>query len=228
MLETAEGLIFESTAIVDTATEARVDEGARITAGSFSLRTDVDESAFTDLYTLGIGLGAGATGESTSTVEGTSSVDIADNVHIETSGDVLVWLPQSRLLFSGDVVYVATGTGMAPIWPMLLETLARPETGRVALFWGLRHEDDLFWQDELQSLTARNPRFSAHIYLSQPRGFWRDRGRVVPPVLELLPLLTRPTFYLCGNGQMIEECKAALIARGVERKRQIRTEAFFD
>ena len=25
-------------------------------------------------------------------------------------------------------------------------------------------------------------------------------------------------FYLCGNGQMIEECKAALMARGVERK----------
>ena len=134
----------------------------------------------------------------------------------------------NELSHTGDVVYVATGTGMAPIWPMLLETLARPETGRVELFWGLRHEDDLFWQDELQSLTARNPRFSAHIYLSQPRGFWRERGRVVPPVLELLPSLTRPTFYLCGNGQMIEECKAALIARGVERKRQIRTEAFFD
>ncbi|MBK8017279.1 MAG: hypothetical protein IPK20_11560 [Betaproteobacteria bacterium] len=69
----------------------------RISAGSFSLRTDVDESAFTDLYTLGIGLGAGATGESTSTVEGTSSVDIADNVHIETSGDVLVSAAADRL-----------------------------------------------------------------------------------------------------------------------------------
>ncbi len=128
----------------------------------------------------------------------------------------------------GDVVYVATGTGIAPILPMLIETLSRPEPGRVELFWGLRHEDDLFWQDELQTLTAKHPRFKAHIYLSQPRGFWRERGRVVPPVLEALPSLNRPTFYLCGNGQMIAECKAALIARGVERKRQIRTEAFFD
>lgn len=128
----------------------------------------------------------------------------------------------------GDVVYVATGTGIAPIWPMLLETLQRNETGRVELFWGLRHEEDLFWQDELQSLSTKNPRLTTHIYLSQPRGFWRQRGRIVPPVMELLPSLQRPTFYLCGNGQMIEECKAALLSRGVERKRQIRTEAFFD
>jgi len=134
----------------------------------------------------------------------------------------------NELSHAGDAVYVATGTGIAPILPMLKETLARAETGRVELFWGLRHEDDLFWQDELQLLTVKHPRFKAHIYLSQPRSFWRDRGRVVPPVLEVLPSLTRPTFYLCGNGQMIDECKAALLARGVDRKRQIRTEAFFD
>ena len=128
----------------------------------------------------------------------------------------------------GDVVYVATGTGMAPILPMLHETLARPETGRVTLFWGLRTEEDLFWQDELASLGSKHPRFTPHVFLSQPKGFWRERGRVVPPVLDLLPTLQRPIFYLCGNGQMIEECKAALMARGVERKKQIRTEAFFD
>ncbi len=134
----------------------------------------------------------------------------------------------NELSHPGDVVYVATGTGIAPILPMIQETLSRAETGRVELFWGLRHEDDLFWQDELSSLSSKNGRFRAHVFLSQPRGFWRERGRIVGPVVELVPSLQRPIFYLCGNGQMIEECKAALIARGVERKKQIRTEAFFD
>lgn len=134
----------------------------------------------------------------------------------------------NELAHSGDVVYVATGTGIAPMLPMIEETLRRAETGRVFLFWGLRSEADVFYQDELSTLATRQPRFSAQIYLSQPQGFWRLRGRVTGPVLELLPSLREPTFYLCGNGQMIEEVKAGLVARGVSRKRQIRTEAFFD
>jgi len=135
----------------------------------------------------------------------------------------------NELAHPGDAVYVATGTGIAPILPMIEETLNRPEPGRVSLYWGLRNEDELFWQDEVAALTARHARFSAYIYLSQPRSGWtRLRGRVTGPVLEALPTLRAPTFYLCGNGRMIEELKAALISRGVDRKRQIRTEAFFD
>lgn len=134
----------------------------------------------------------------------------------------------NELEHPGEAVYVATGTGVAPFFPMIDETLRRPETGRVLLFWGLRSEQDLFGHDELSTLAARHPRFSAAIYLSQPQGFARLRGRVTGPVLELLPSLKAPTFYLCGNGQMIEELKAGLVDRGVNRKRQIRTEAFFD
>ena len=134
----------------------------------------------------------------------------------------------NELAHSGDVVYVATGTGIAPLLPMIEETLRRSETGRVILFWGLRSEADVFYQDELNALSTRTPRFAHQIYLSQPQGFCRLRGRVTGPVLELLPGLREPTFYLCGNGQMIEELKTGLVARGVSRKRQIRTEAFFD
>ncbi len=135
----------------------------------------------------------------------------------------------NELAHPGDAVYIATGTGIAPILPMAEETLNRPEPGRVSLYWGLRNEDELFWQDEIAALTARHPRFAAYIYLSQPRGGWtRLRGRVTGPVLEALPTLRAPTFYLCGNGQMIDELKGALTSRGVDRKRQIRTEAFFD
>ncbi len=135
----------------------------------------------------------------------------------------------NELSHSGDVIYVATGTGIAPILPMLAETLDRPEPGRVSLYWGLRSEDEVFWQDELAALQSRHPRFSPYIYLSQPRTGWtRLRGRVTGPVLEALPTLRTPTFYLCGNGKMIEELKASLVSRGIDRKRQIRTEAFFD
>lgn len=128
----------------------------------------------------------------------------------------------------GDVVYVATGTGIAAIAPMLAQTLAEHQTGQVHLLWGLRHEQDLFYQAEIEALAAQHPHFCAQVFLSQPRGGWPRIGRVVAPLVELVPKLIQPTFYLCGNGQMIEECKAALKTCGIDRKRQIRTEAFFD
>jgi ferredoxin-NADP reductase len=130
----------------------------------------------------------------------------------------------------GDVVMGATGTGIAPFPPMIEELLARSEHGRIHLLWGLREEADLFWQDEIDRLVrASAGRVSATLTLSRPGPEWRGpRGRITGRVYELLPALTRPTFYLCGNGAMIRELKAGLVERGVDRKRQIRTEAFFD
>lgn len=135
---------------------------------------------------------------------------------------------------SGDVIYAATGTGITPFLPMIDEVLSRPETGRVLLYWGLRSEEDVFAKAELADFARKSPRFAAQIFLSQPQNHAgpqphsRNRGRIVGPIVDELPRLRTPIFYLCGNGQMIEELKANLLTRGVNRKRQIRTEAFFD
>jgi hypothetical protein len=61
-----------------------------------------------------------------------------------------------------------------------------------------------------------------------PPGWAGEGGRITPALVARLPTLAAPTFYLVGNGAMISELKHELTARGVNRKRQIRTEAFFD
>ncbi|MCS6913973.1 MAG: FAD-binding oxidoreductase [Myxococcales bacterium] len=135
----------------------------------------------------------------------------------------------NELAHPGDVVYAATGTGIAPILPMAQEAAARAETGRILLEWGLRDEQDIFWQRELEALQRQSPRVRVRLFLSRPSAGWPGlRGHITGPILEELPRLSQPTFYLCGNGRMVEELKAALQARGVHRKRQIRTEVFFD
>ncbi|HEY3354869.1 MAG TPA: FAD-dependent oxidoreductase [Polyangia bacterium] len=133
-----------------------------------------------------------------------------------------------ELLHPGDVVFAATGTGVAPFLPMLHEALAREERGDVLLFWGLRSQADLFYVDELERLAAANPRLTAHVTLSRPKGHWAgERGRITPKLLEALPLMRDPVFYLAGNGAMIEELRRALLDRGVPRRR-VHTEAFFE
>ncbi len=109
---------------------------------------------------------------------------------------------------------------------------ARPrrDRGRRYLYWGLRHETDLFAHDEIARLCERSGT-ELRIYLSAPQendGWGGCRGRITPAILAQLPSLTSPTFYLVGNGAMITELKRELVGKGVNRKKQIRTEAFFD
>lgn len=128
----------------------------------------------------------------------------------------------------GDVLFAATGTGIAPVIPMLAELAARTESGRRFVYWGLRHEEDLCVSDEVQAGcdVAGAQLFT---YLSRPSGSWRGaRGRITAAVLQALSTLASPTFYLVGNGAMIAELKTGLVAAGIDRRKQIRTEAFFD
>jgi ferredoxin-NADP reductase len=128
---------------------------------------------------------------------------------------------------AGDVVFGATGTGIVPVVPMLGELLARDETGRVLLFWGMRAPGDLFYREAIDELAARHPRLDVHLSLTRPGPEWRGaQGRINAELLAALPVLHEPVFYLVGNGAMIDEVRAALKARGVDRRR-VRTEAFF-
>jgi ferredoxin-NADP reductase len=129
---------------------------------------------------------------------------------------------------AGDVVFGATGTGVAAVMPMLAELADRQEPGTRYVYWGVRQEQDLFARAEIEELAAR-ARARLAIHLTAPGADWTgQRGRITPAILNALPALQSPTFYLVGNGSMITELKRELVARGVNRKSQIRTEAFFD
>lgn len=132
------------------------------------------------------------------------------------------------LMHLGDVVFGVTGVGITPVLPMIAELTTRPERGRIVLYWGNRHAGDLFWLDEFKALQDRCRRLQIEIFLTGDAPSWTGRrGRINQAILTDLPTFDRPVFYLVGNGAMIREVKAALQERGVDRKRQIRNEAFF-
>lgn len=129
----------------------------------------------------------------------------------------------------GDIVFAVTSVGIAPVRSMLAELLARPPTAKVHLFWGNRTESDLFWLDQLNKWREQHAQFQLELVLSQPSPTWQGRrGHIGPILLEKFSGFEDPTFYLVGNGRMIREVKQSLIERGVDRKRQIRNEVFFD
>ena len=127
-----------------------------------------------------------------------------------------------------DLVVLATGVGIAPVYSYLRELEATGEGRRIHVFWGLRIADDFCLLDELDELTAANDKVRVDITLSQPPARWAGlRGRITESVPPLLTTLGDKEFYLAGNGAMIQEMTTALSDLGVAR-RFIHEEAYFD
>ncbi len=121
---------------------------------------------------------------------------------------VLREYPARRLLF------VATGTGIAPIRSMIHARLPSPTP--VTLIWGLRNERDLYYQDELAELAGRFPEFSYTITLSQPSPQWqRETGRVQAAVEAATTRVDDLAAYVCGGREMIRSVAALIRSRGV-------------
>jgi NAD(P)H-flavin reductase len=116
--------------------------------------------------------------------------------------------PDRRLLF------VATGTGIAPIRSMIQTRLPSPTP--VRLIWGLRHERDLYYQDELAALAAKHPEFSYTITLSQPSSSWTGAvGRVQSLVEMHTARVDDLAVYVCGGHEMVTSVTSLIQSRGL-------------
>jgi NAD(P)H-flavin reductase len=115
-----------------------------------------------------------------------------------------------------DLLFVATGTGIAPIRSMLWSLAESSSPRSITLFWGLRSERDLYYQDELNCLARRLPSFSFVTTLSQPANQWQGTaGYVTPLVEERVTSVANLDVFLCGNGGMIRDVRDLLRGKGL-------------
>lgn len=125
-------------------------------------------------------------------------------------------------------VFVATGSGIAPLRAMILDLLhTRLEKREIWLYWGLRHVEDIFWQEEFQELDEAFPNFHFHITLSQAVDNWPlCRGRVTD-CLRIHDLPIDAGYYLCGNKPMIEDVSKFLLEEKQLPKEFLHHEKFY-
>jgi ferredoxin-NADP reductase len=130
------------------------------------------------------------------------------------------------LAHPGDVALVVTGVGIAAALPVIEETLARSaESGRVVLTWGLLEGQPAYWTERLDNLAAGSTRFT---WTLTRGGEWLGvHAALTEAATSLLPELVQPVYYTVGNGDMIRRVRDALVARGVDRRKQIRNEVFY-
>lgn len=114
------------------------------------------------------------------------------------------------------LLFVATGTGVAPIRSMMLANAERPDPRPAMLFWGLRSQRDLYYQEELADLTRRMPTLTAITTLSRPDPGWPgNAGRVLRLIEERIASVKHLAVYLCGNSSMIVDATALLQTKGL-------------
>lgn len=125
------------------------------------------------------------------------------------------------------LTFVATGSGITPLRSMILDQLNnKKDTRKMILYWGLRTENNMFWEDDFLQLSESYPNFTFHPVLSQAGPEWPFcRGRVTS-CLSLHPMLESSGYYLCGSHAMIEDVSALLLNKGIE-KQHIHKEEFF-
>jgi NAD(P)H-flavin reductase len=115
-----------------------------------------------------------------------------------------------------ELLFVATGTGIAPIRSMLSANGERAEPRPARLLWGLRSQRDLYYHAELAVLTRSRPSFSFVTTLSRPEPGWAgESGRVTRLVEERIASVNNLAAYLCGNSSMLAEVTALLQKKGL-------------
>jgi CDP-4-dehydro-6-deoxyglucose reductase len=117
-----------------------------------------------------------------------------------------------------DLVFLATGTGIAPVKAMLEGLADAPHDGHpnsITVYWGGRTVDDLYWDPRVN-----HPNVNYIPVLSRANEHWTGkRGYVQNALIDDRLDLSRAVVYACGSNQMINDARDVLMANGLIENR---------
>ncbi|MFC3874845.1 2Fe-2S iron-sulfur cluster-binding protein [Neisseria musculi] len=109
-------------------------------------------------------------------------------------------------------ILMATGTGFAPICSILRQMAENGDTRTVHLYWGARHEVDLYCLQQAADLVSRLPDARFTPVLSRQNDNWQGaQGYIQAHVAADYPDLSGHEVYACGSPGMIEAARQQLV-----------------
>lgn len=128
-----------------------------------------------------------------------------------------------------DLVFVATGTGIAPIRGMLEELFApgAAHDRDVWLLFGVRFPETILYREEFERLAAENPRFHFLPTLSRANENWPgERGHVQTHLRSRFAGRQDLDVYICGLKAMVDDVRKILKEEFGLDRRQIHYEKY--
>ncbi len=106
------------------------------------------------------------------------------------------------------MIFLASGTGFAPIKAMLEQMQAQGDARAVTLYWGGRKQQDIYLHDWVMQQCARMPTLRFVPVLSEADAGWAGRtGFVHHAVMADLPDLSGHVVYACGAPVMVDAAR---------------------
>jgi NAD(P)H-flavin reductase len=117
------------------------------------------------------------------------------------------------------LLFVAGGTGIAPLRSMLIEHLSRPTRHPAALVYSARSVDEFAFRPELSALESAG-RISSYFTVTreEPSDWTGRRGRISEELLEEALPSTDACCLICGPPQLVSDATGLLSRLGVKEQ----------
>ena len=118
------------------------------------------------------------------------------------------------------LLFIAGGTGLAPLRSMMWETLANGSDVHIGLIYSARNREEFAYHDELVDLAARG---RIDLRLTVTRGAHADwtggRGRIDAALIRSMLHTVETRALVCGPAALVKDAAAALKTTGVADER---------
>jgi len=128
---------------------------------------------------------------------------------------------------NSNVLMVATGTGIAPFRSMILDHQDTPIWKDVKLIHSVRHDEDLAFREEFESISENNTNFHYLPIVTRPKAQnWTGETRHIQNVLSAEDSTCNLSNYLdikndhvflCGNPMMIKSVSELFLEKGFRK-----------
>ena len=119
-----------------------------------------------------------------------------------------------------NLIFVGTGTGIAPLRGMIERLYEQGCTKDIWLIFGNRYETDILYEAEWRELEKKHKNFHFIPTVSRPKTWKGETAYVQDVVKRLFAGKTEGLdFYGCGLVPMCQQLKAALLEMGIPREK---------
>lgn len=114
-----------------------------------------------------------------------------------------------------DVVFIATGSGIAPFRAMIQHLNFQNFAKDMYLIYGNRFDGDIIYQKDWEQLAAEKKNFKLCLTLSRPEKWAGAKGYVQDQIESFVPDVKNKHFFICGLSPMINAVNQKLLSLGV-------------
>jgi len=119
------------------------------------------------------------------------------------------------------VMFVGTGTGIAPFRSMIYDLLdsGKAEGKEIWLVFGIRYETNILYESEWKALASKYSNFHYIQTISRPQTWTGEKGYVQEKIRKFIPDPSGLVVYICGLTPMVEAVQTTCMELGLSKEK---------